>query len=69
MTMQFQRMPNVSLLPGERDISLDDINRRHAARHRLQEPRLVVDRPERFNFQFSGQVAYEVRNGKIAGHV
>ena len=41
--------------------------RGHRSRHRHQEQRLVVDRPPAFNFQFSGQAYYEVRNGKIAG--
>ena len=43
--VQFQRMPNISLLPGERNIGLDDIV---AATDRGivdQESRLVVDRP------------------------
>ena len=43
--VQFQRMPNISLLPGERDISARRHRRRHRPRHRHQESRLVVDRP------------------------
>jgi TldD protein len=65
--VQFQRMPNVSLLPGERDISLDDIiaatDRGIVVRNRGS---WSIDH-QRFNFQFSGQAYYEVRNGKIAG--
>ncbi|HEX6057801.1 MAG TPA: TldD/PmbA family protein [Gemmatimonadaceae bacterium] len=67
--VQFQRMPNVSLLPGSREVSLDDIVA--DTQHGL----VVKNRgswsidQQRYNFQFSGQVGYEVRNGKIAGMV
>ena len=65
--VQFQRMPNISLLPGERDISLDDIvadtKRGIVIKNRGS---WSIDH-QRFNFQFSGQAFYEVRNGKIAG--
>ena len=65
--VQFQRMPNVSLLPGEQDISLDDIiaatDRGIVIRNRGS---WSIDH-QRYNFQFSGQAYYEVRNGKIAG--
>ena len=66
-SVQFQRMPNVSLLPGERDITIDDII--------ADTPKGIVIRnrgswsidQQRYNFQFSGQLAYEVRDGKIVG--
>jgi TldD protein len=65
--VQFQRMPNISLLPGERDITLDEIvsasNRGILIKNRGS---WSIDH-QRFNFQFSGQAFYEVRNGKIAG--
>jgi TldD protein len=65
--VQFQRMPNISLLPGERDITLDDIiaatDRGIVIKNRGS---WSIDH-QRFNFQFSGQAYYEVRNGKIAG--
>jgi TldD protein len=66
-SVQFQRMPNVSLLPGEKDISLNDIV---AA---TDKGILIKNRGswsidhQRFNFQFSGQVFYEVKGGKITG--
>jgi TldD protein len=64
--VQFQRMPNVSLMPGEQDISLDDIvaatDRGIVIRNRGS---WSIDH-QRYNFQFSGQAFYEVRNGKIA---
>src|SRR5687767_5509444 len=65
--VQFQRMPNISLLPGDRDIDLDDIvaatERGIVVKNRGS---WSIDH-QRFNFQFSGQVYYEVRNGKITG--
>jgi len=65
----FQRMPNVSLMPGEENLSLDDIV---AATDRgiifKNRGSWSIDQ-QRFNFQFSGQVAYEVRSGKIVGMV
>ena len=66
-SVQFQRMPNISLLPAEQDISLDDIvadtQRGIIVKNRGS---WSIDH-QRFNFQFSGQVFYEVRNGKITG--
>lgn len=63
----FQRMPNVSLMPGEADISLDDIvadtQRGIIVKNRGS---WSIDQ-QRYNFQFSGQVAYEVRDGKVTG--
>jgi TldD protein len=65
--VQFQRMPNISLLPGEKDISLDDIiastDRGILIKNRGS---WSIDH-QRYNFQFSGQVYYEIRNGKLAG--
>jgi TldD protein len=65
--VQFQRMPNISLLPGDRDITLDDIisatDRGIVIKNRGS---WSIDH-QRFNFQFSGQAFYEVRSGKIAG--
>jgi TldD protein len=65
--VQFQRMPNVSLLPGDQDLSLDDIvaatNRGILISHSGS---YSIDH-QRYNFQFSGQAFHEVRNGKIAG--
>jgi TldD protein len=65
--VQFQRMPNISLLPGEADLTLDDIV---AATERgiliKHDGSWSIDH-QRYNFQFSGQAFYEVRNGKITG--
>jgi TldD protein len=65
--VQFQRMPNVSLLPGERDLSWDDVI---AATDRgiaiLGRGTYSIDQ-QRYNGQFGGQVAYEIRGGRIVG--
>ncbi len=66
-SVQFQRMPNVSLLPGERDIGWDDII---AATDRgiaiIGDGSFSIDQ-QRYNAQFGGQLFYEVRNGRITG--
>ena len=66
-SVQFQRMPNVSLLPGEHDYTLDDIvadtDRGIIIKNRGS---WSIDQ-QRYNFQFSGQVFYEVKKGKITG--
>jgi TldD protein len=66
-SVQFQRMPNVSLRPGEADISLDDIvadtRRGIIFKNRGS---WSIDH-QRYNFQFSGQAVYEVRDGRITG--
>ena len=63
----FQRMPNVSLLPGEQPIGLDEIvaatRRGIVIRNRGS---WSIDH-QRYNFQFSGQVFHEVRDGRITG--
>ncbi|HJP86105.1 MAG TPA: TldD/PmbA family protein [Gemmatimonadaceae bacterium] len=66
-SVQFQRMPNVSLLPGEKDIGWDDII---AATDRgiaiMGDGSFSIDQ-QRYNAQFGGQVFYEIRGGKIVG--
>ncbi len=65
--VQFQRMPNVSLLPGHDDYVIDDLI---AATERgiLIKGRgsYSIDQ-QRLNFQFGGQVFYEIRNGVVGG--
>jgi TldD protein len=65
--VQFQRMPNISLLPGDEDRGVDDIvaetKRGILIRNRGS---WSIDH-QRYNFQFSGQAFYEVRDGKIVG--
>ncbi len=65
--VQFQRMPNVSLLPGEKDIGWDDIigatDRGIAI---MGDGSFSIDQ-QRYNAQFGGQLFYEIKGGKIVG--
>ncbi|MFI5256553.1 MAG: TldD/PmbA family protein [Gemmatimonadales bacterium] len=65
--VQFQRMPNVSLLPGTKDIGWDDLI---AATDRgiaiIGDGSFSIDQ-QRYNAQFGGQLFYEIRGGKITG--
>ncbi len=67
--VQFQRMPNVSLMPGERDLSQNDLV---AATDRgiliVGDGSFSIDQ-QRYNAQFGGQVFYEIKGGKIAGQL
>ncbi len=66
-SVQFQRMPNVSLMPGELDHSVNDLI---AATDRGILIRNIgswsIDH-QRYNFSFSGQAFYEIRGGKLGG--
>src|SRR5687767_1360845 len=66
-SVQFQRMPNVSLLPGERDLGWDEIiadtDRGIAI---VGDGSFSIDQ-QRYNAQFGGQVFHEIRGGKIVG--
>jgi TldD protein len=65
--VQFQRMPNVSQLPGTADTTWEDLI---AATDRgiaiVGSGSFSIDQ-QRYNAQFGGQVFYEVRGGKITG--
>jgi TldD protein len=65
----FQRMPNVSLQPGERDLSWDDLI---AATDKgiamIGRASYSIDQ-QRYNGQFGAQICYEIRNGKIVGQL
>jgi TldD protein len=65
--IQFQRMPNVSLLPGDKEQSFEDII---AATDRgiaiVGEGSFSIDQ-QRYNAQFGGQLFYEIKGGKIVG--
>jgi TldD protein len=66
-SVQFQRMPNVSLLPGTEERSFEDIV---AATDRgiaiVGDGSFSIDQ-QRYNAQFGGQLFYEIRGGKIVG--
>jgi TldD protein len=65
--VQFQRMPNVSLMPGDRDLGWDDLI---AATDRgiaiMSRGSYSIDQ-QRYNAQFGGQLFYEIKGGKIVG--
>jgi len=66
-SVQFQRMPNVSLLPGEADRSWEDLI---AATDRglaiIGDGSFSIDQ-QRYNAQFGGQLFYEIKGGKLNG--
>ncbi|MFQ6676611.1 MAG: TldD/PmbA family protein [Fidelibacterota bacterium] len=66
-SVPFQRMPNIHLEPGREPLSLDDlIADTKEGIYIVGDASYSIDQ-QRYNFQFSGQVFYEIRNGKISG--
>lgn len=67
--VQFQRMPNVSLRPNKEDISADDVIKD------VENGIYIVGRgsfsidQQRYNFQFGGQLFYEIKDGKITEQI
>lgn len=65
--VQFQRMPNVSLQPGKTPLHvMDMIKNVEKGIYILGRNSYSIDQ-QRYNFQFSGQLCYEIKNGKITG--
>lgn len=66
-SVQFQRMPNVSLQPGKTPLSVDEmIKNVEKGIYIFGRNSYSIDQ-QRYNFQFSGQLCFEIKNGKIAG--
>lgn len=66
-SIQFQRMPNVSLAPGEAALSAADMVKNvEKGIYMFGRNSYSIDQ-QRYNFQFSAQLAYEVKEGKIVG--
>src|SRR4051795_12836384 len=64
-----QRMANVSLQPGTDDLSTDDlIGRVERGLYVVGDKSWSIDM-QRFNFQFTGQRFYAIRDGALAGQV
>ena len=65
--VQFERMPNVSLLPGAKEQSFEDLivatDRGIAI---VGDGSFSIDQ-QRYNAQFGGQLFYEIRGGKVVG--
>ncbi|MES2062925.1 MAG: TldD/PmbA family protein [Bacteroidota bacterium] len=65
--VQFQRMPNVSLQPGKTPLSVDNmIKNVEKGIYIIGDGSFSIDQ-QRYNFQFGGQLFYEIKDGKIAG--
>ncbi|WP_421829175.1 TldD/PmbA family protein [Larkinella sp.] len=66
-SIQFQRMPNVSLKPSPEKRSVSDmIKGVDKGIYILGRGSYSIDQ-QRYNFQFGGQVYYEIKNGQIVG--
>jgi len=65
--VQFQRMPNISLQPGQTPlVPADMIKNVEKGIYIIGDSSFSIDQ-QRYNFQFSGQLYYEIKDGKIAG--
>ncbi|MCE7040106.1 TldD/PmbA family protein [Dyadobacter sp. CY312] len=66
-SVQFQRMPNVSLAAGKTPLSVEDmIKDVKKGIYIIGDGSFSIDQ-QRYNFQFGGQLFYEVKDGKIVG--
>lgn len=66
-SVQFQRMPNVSLAPGKTPLAVADmIKNVEKGIYIIGDGSFSIDQ-QRYNFQFGGQLFYEIKDGKIAG--
>jgi TldD protein len=65
--VQFQRMPNISLKPPVTKLTPDEmIKNVEKGIYIIGDSSFSIDQ-QRYNFQFSGQLFYEIKDGKIAG--
>ena len=68
-SVQFQRMPNVSLAPGKDKLTPDQmIKDVKKGIYILGRGSYSIDQ-QRYNFQFGGQLFFEIKDGKIIGPV
>jgi TldD protein len=68
-SVQFQRMPNVSLQSGKAPLApADMIKGIQKGLYMFGRNSYSIDQ-QRYNFQFSSQLCYEIKDGKIAGMV
>ncbi len=64
-SVQFQRMPNVSLQPGKEKLSVFDmIKGVEKGIYIIGRGSYSIDQ-QRYNFQFGGQLFYEIKNGEL----
>lgn len=65
--VQFQRMANVSLLPGKQPLTPDQmISDVEKGIYIVKDGSFSIDQ-QRYNFQFGGVLFFEIKNGKING--
>jgi TldD protein len=65
--VQFQRMANISLRPGKTPLSPSDLIKNvEKGIYIVGDSSYSIDQ-QRYNFQFSGQLFYEITNGQITG--
>jgi len=67
--VQLQRMPNISLLPGEEDYVVDDLIAATDRGIYIKGRGAHSVDPSRASFQFGGQAFYEIRGGRIVGQL
>jgi TldD protein len=66
-SVQFQRMANISLQPGKQKKSIDDLIKGVSKGiYIIGDGSFSIDQ-QRYNFQFGGQLYYEIKDGKIGG--
>jgi TldD protein len=66
-SVQFQRMANISLQPGKKPLTIaDQIKNVQKGIYIVGDGSFSIDQ-QRYNFQFGGQLYYEIKDGKIAG--
>jgi len=66
-SVQFQRMPNVSLAPGKDELSVEQLVAGvEKGIFIVGDGSYSIDQ-QRYNFQFGGQLYYEIKDGKIGG--
>ena len=68
-SVQFQRMPNVSLAPGKAPLTVAEMIRDvEDGIYIVGDGSFSIDQ-QRYNAQFGGQLYYEIKNGEITGMV
>ena len=68
-SVQFQRMPNVSLAAGKKQLTPDEmIKDVKKGIYILGRGSFSIDQ-QRYNFQFGGQLYFEIKNGKIGSQL
>jgi TldD protein len=66
-SVQFQRMPNVSLESGKQPLAVSDmIKNVQKGIYIIGDGSFSIDQ-QRYNFQFGGQLFYEIKDGQIVG--